>query len=165
MLTHLLIMRHAKSSWDNEELSDHERGLNARGRKSADAIARVLSAKNIAPDVIWSSDAQRTRETAERMIRIIPGAQNIFFNSEFYMASAEHVLELCQSAEEPNGRLLLLGHNPGWSILFEYFSGHAHRYPTGACGIFVRKNNKSDWLSPDAWQFKELLLPRDILGE
>lgn len=163
MLTHLLIMRHAKSSWDHEDWSDHERPLNERGRKSADAIAQVLTAKNIAPDIIWSSDAQRTKETAARMIRIIPGAQTIFHNPGFYMASPEQVLEICNAEEEPNGRLLLLGHNPGWSILFQYFSGKSHRYPTGACSIFTRKNNTSDWLSADAWQFKELLLPRDIL--
>ena len=158
-------MRHAKSSWDDVNLSDHQRPLNERGRKSADKIAQTLNAQGYAPDVIWCSDAERTKETALRIMRIIPGAQTIFHQPDFYMASADAVLQLCASAEEPDGNLLLLGHNPGWADLFEHFSGHYHRYPTGTCGVFARKDDTESWLSPTAWQFKALLLPRELMTE
>lgn len=165
MLRHLLIMRHAKSSWDDEALKDHDRPLNKRGRKAADKVAQVLNAKGYAPDTIWCSDAVRTKETATRLIRIIPGPQVIYHQPGFYMATSDAVLQLCASAEEPDGNLMLLGHNPGWEDLFEHFSGQYQRYPTGACGVFARKDEAASWLSPTAWQFKELLLPRELMAE
>ena len=109
-------MRHAKSSWDYVDLKDHDRPLNERGQKSADKVAQVLNAQGYAPDIIWCSDAQRTKETAVRIIRVIPGPQKIFHQPGFYMASADNALQFCASAEEPDGNLMLLGHNPGWRI-------------------------------------------------
>ena len=164
MLTHLLIMRHAKSSWADADLPDHARPLNGRGRESADVIAATLTAQGIAPDIIWSSDAQRTKETATRMIRVIPGPQQIFYQAEFYMASASQALQICAAAYEPDGKLMLLGHNPGWEDLFDHFSGYHQRYATAACGVFARKDKSANWLTPDAWQFKTLLNPRDLMA-
>jgi len=163
MLSYLLIMRHAKSSWKDEGLSDHDRPLNKRGRAAADMMGTVLTAKNYAPDIIWASDAQRTKETAQRLIRIIPGAQTISYQPDFYMAGALQALDLLSAVAEPDGKLMLLGHNPGWEGLFEHFSGHYERFPTGACGVFARKDPAADWRSPAAWQFKELLRPRDLM--
>ena len=59
----LIIMRHAKSSWNNAHLSDHERPLNGRGRRSAPQVAQQLSAGNHQPEIIFSSDSTRTTET------------------------------------------------------------------------------------------------------
>jgi len=163
MLSHLLIMRHAKSSWADETQTDHQRPLNLRGRESADVIAATLTARGFAPDIIWSSDAQRTKETAIRMIRVIPGPQQVFYQPEFYMASANKALQVCGSADEPSGKLMLLGHNPGWSNLFNYFSGTHHRYPTATCAVFTRKDESADWLTADAWQLKDILIAREIM--
>lgn len=160
-------MRHAKSSWDDASMSDHERPLNARGRKSATAMGRALTAKGFAPDLIWSSDAQRTRETATLLIRAIPGAQTVLHNSAFYHASAQSALDMAAQIGEPDGdeSLMWLGHNPGWSSLFEYFTGRHHDFPTAACAVFERRAGaKTDWLDPQSWIFKELILPRDLLA-
>ena len=128
-------------------------------------MAATLTAKKIAPDIIWSSDAQRTKETATRMIRVIPGPQQIFYQPEFYMASASQALQICTAADEPDGKLLLLGHNPGWEDLFQHFSGNYQRFATATCGVFARKDKTADWLSPAAWQLKELLLARELMAE
>ena len=163
MLSRLLLMRHAKSSWSDGSLSDHERPLNARGQRAATAVGAVLVARGYAPDIIWSSDAKRTRETAMRLIRAIPGPQTVNYSSDFYHASVETVLQVCGKAVEPDGSLMLLGHNPGWSELHNYFTGQHHEYPTGACTVLTRRdNNISDWLNPRAWKFTDLILPRDL---
>ena len=163
MLSRLLLMRHAKSSWSDGELTDHERPLNDRGERAASAVGAALTARGFAPDIIWSSDATRTRQTAMRLIRAIPGAQAVNYNSEFYHASAETVLRVCGQQIEPTGALMLLGHNPGWSELHRYFTSQPHDYPTGACTVLIRKKNgKSDWLDPAAWTFRDLILPRDL---
>ncbi len=165
MLTNLLIMRHAKSSWGDEDLSDHDRPLNKRGQAAADMIGQVLTAKNYPPDIIWASDAQRTKETAQRIIRVTPGAQDLRYQPEFYLAGAIHVLNLLRSVDEPSGRLMLLGHNPGWEGLFEHFSGHPENFPTAACAIFTRKDPSAHWLTAQAWQFRDFLRPRDLTPE
>ena len=163
MLPRLLLMRHAKSSWSDQDMSDHERPLNERGQRAATAMGAALTARGFAPDIIWSSDAKRTRETAMRLIRAIPGAQTINYSPDFYHASAETVLRICGQSVEPDKPLMLLGHNPGWAELHSYFTGQRHDYPTGACTVLTRKKNQvSDWLDPAAWAFTDLILPRDL---
>ncbi len=168
MLSHLLFMRHAKSSWANGNVPDHARPLNPRGRDEADLTAQTLVAKGFAPDLIWASDARRTTETAERLIHIIPGAQTIIKAPEFYNASAAHVLAECARADEPEGRLMLLGHNPGWSELLGHFMGRPHAMPTACCAVFARNTTADkdesggDWLSPVSWRLVDLLEPKDL---
>ena len=156
-------MRHAKSSWSDGTLTDHERPLNKRGEKAAIAVGQALVARGYAPDVIWSSDSTRTRQTAMRLIRAIPGAQTVNYDSNFYHASAQQVLNICGKQIEPTGKLMLLGHNPGWAELHIYFTGQAHDYPTGACTVLKRKNESDgDWLDPASWILIDLILPRTL---
>ena len=158
-------MRHAKSSWADETMSDHERPLSERGEKATDAVAHALVARGYAPDIVWSSDSKRTRQTATRLIRIIPGPQIINYNSDFYHASAEQVLAICGKQVVPSGKLMLLGHNPGWAALHEYFTGQSHDYPTGACTVLKRLyDSDGDWLDPASWSFTDLLLPRTLMS-
>jgi len=161
MLDRLLLMRHAKSSWDNDSLTDHERPLNARGERAASAVGAALNARGFAPDIIWSSDAKRTRLTAMHLIRAIPGAQQVEYIPGFYHASAQNVLDICDQREEPSPPLMLLGHNPGWASLHQYFTGQYHNYPTGACTVLTRKHS-GHWLSPESWTFTDLILPREL---
>lgn len=163
MLSRLLLMRHAKSSWSEGRITDHDRPLNDRGRRAATAVGTALHARGYAPDTIWSSDAKRTRETAMNLIRAIPGAQIVTYTPKFYHAGVETVLRACGQEVEPDNSLMLLGHNPGWAELHHYFTGQSHDYPTGACTILTRKpNSTSDWLDPTAWRFTDLILPRDL---
>lgn len=163
MLDTLLLMRHAKSSWTDATLSDHQRPLNERGRRSATHVGAALHARGFAPDLIWSSDAKRTRETAVHLIRAIPGAQTVEYTPEFYHASRQNVLRLCATQTEPDGSLMLLGHNPGWAELHSYFTSMAHPYPTGACTVLSRlPDEKTEWLDPKSWRFTDLILPREL---
>lgn len=168
MLSHLLLMRHAKSSWSDRTLSDHERPLNTRGEKSAPAIGAALHARGYAPDIIWSSDSKRTRQTSMLLIREIPGAQTVQYNPNFYHASAELVVNICSGEAEPDGKLMLLGHNPGWAELHTYFTGQYHNFPTGACTVLARQETKgncdANWMSPTNWKMIDLLLPRELLA-
>ena len=63
----LILMRHAKSSWESSALIDHERPLNARGRHDAPVIGHYLWQKGVKPDLIISSDSLRTRQTVEHL--------------------------------------------------------------------------------------------------
>lgn len=158
-------MRHAKSSWSDGSLSDHQRPLNKRGENAAEAVGHALTARGYAPDTIWSSDSNRTRQTAMRLIRAIPGAQTVNYDSNFYHAGIQTVLTVCGKQIEPEGKLMLLGHNPGWAALHEYFTGQYHDYPTGACTVMTRNmQSDGDWLDPSSWRFVDLILPRELEG-
>lgn len=152
MISHLLLMRHAEAEWGKNAQADHERRLSQTGQREADTAANTLTARGFAPDLIWASDAVRTQETARRLIGIIPGAQTILKIPEFYHASAAQVLAKCEGAPEPDGRLMLLGHNPGWSDLAAHFIGYAPAFPTAACFVFIRQRQNGDWLSPSTWR-------------
>lgn len=146
-------------------MSDHERPLNGRGEKAAIAMGHALVARGFAPDIIWSSDATRTKQTAVHLIRIIPGPQVVNYNEGFYHASAQDVLAICGKQIEPDGKLMFLGHNPGWAELHSYFTGRQDDYPTGACTVLKRSpNNDGDWLDPASWIFTDLILPRALMS-
>jgi len=164
MINRLLFMRHAKSSWDNAALTDHERPLNEQGQRAATKIGEVLTARKLAPDMIWSSDSKRTRETAMRLIRAIPGAQTVRYFGALYHGGIEDVLSLCQTETEPNGALMLLGHNPGWSSLYTHYADSVFDFPTAACAVFTRTKSQAPWYDPSCWRPIDLLLPRELMA-
>lgn len=160
---YLLLMRHAKSSWAEAGLTDHQRPLNERGEQAATAVGAELHARGYAPDIIWSSDSKRTRLTAMRLIRAIPGAQEVLYNPDFYHAGPEQVLQICNETPFPEGNLMLLGHNPGWAELYYYLCGQDHKFPTAACAVFkARTTPASHWLSRENWRLIDLILPKDL---
>ncbi len=160
-IKHLLLMRHAKSSWSDAGLRDHERPLNGRGRRAARTIGQILRLRGFAPDIIWSSDSVRTRETVARAFSEMKPEQIIWLEN-FYHASANQVLYQCAQLGEPEGNLLLMGHNPGWEDLLYHFSGRSFAMPTGACAVFRRRDMSADWLRPEAWHLQDFLKPRDF---
>ncbi|WP_017931014.1 SixA phosphatase family protein [Robiginitomaculum antarcticum] len=165
MLETLLLMRHAKSSWENKGLVDHARPLNSRGRKSADIVGRTLTARGFAPNEIWSSDSARTLETAKRLIRIIPGAQSIRHIPDLYHSSAADIRKILKNYGEPDcTSLMVLAHNPGISEFFEDFSRRAHPFPTACCAVFKRKND-GDWLNQNNWLLTDILVARQLMEE
>lgn len=127
----LILMRHAKSSWDNPG-PDHARPLNARGRRSATNLGHWLRAQGLVPDEALVSDAARTRETFERLrLEVTPR-----FLRDLYHAEAHEMMQVLAQA---GGRcVLMVGHNPGIAELAEALAetppddGGFQRYPTGA---------------------------------
>ncbi len=141
-------------------MSDHERPLNARGVRAAAAVGGVLRAKKLTPQTIWSSDSARTRETVAGLD--LENA-NTEYLKDFYHAPANKVLYLCAERGEPEaGPLMLVGHNPGWEDMFYHFTGMSRRMPTGACEIFARTREKTDWLAPESWRLLDYVLPREL---
>ncbi|MEL6215218.1 MAG: histidine phosphatase family protein [Pseudomonadota bacterium] len=119
----LTLLRHAKSSWDDSSLSDHDRPLNERGDRDAPEMGRRLKERGIRPSALVASSATRTRHTARHV------AQAIGFPTEFihiektlYHASAEQILKVIGEQDAQFQNLLVVGHNPGISDLAERLS-------------------------------------------
>ncbi|MBW3542445.1 MAG: histidine phosphatase family protein [Planctomycetes bacterium] len=129
----LLILRHAKSSWDDESLRDHDRPLNKRGKRDAPRLGRLLLEKDLVPDQILSSTATRARKTAAKVAEACGFKGAIELRSELYptepQAFAEVVRELYH---DEAARLLVVGHNPGLEDVLAALVGEPHVLPSAA---------------------------------
>jgi phosphohistidine phosphatase len=108
----LYLLRHAKSSWSDPRLADHERPLSPRGRRDAKRIADHLLQLGIAPALVLCSDSRRTRETLQ-LVRPALDAATVSLESELYAASPETLLERLHAVPEEVASVMLIGHNPG----------------------------------------------------
>lgn len=108
----LHLLRHAKSSWDHGGLSDHERPLNARGRRACDRLADHLRTANLHVDRVLCSSATRARETLAGIADALPDADVVVLD-ELYLAASDELLELVRATDDATGSLLIIGHNPG----------------------------------------------------
>jgi phosphohistidine phosphatase len=107
-LKRLFLLRHAKSSWEDEDLPDHDRPLAPRGRKAATRMAKHLRDEGISPSLVLCSSARRTRETLER---VEPGG-DVRVERELYGASASELLERLRRVPDETQSVMLIGHNP-----------------------------------------------------
>lgn len=111
MTLRLILTRHAKSSWDDPTMADHDRPLNARGQRAAGLIADWLTSRGLAPDEVLSSDAKRTVETWERMAPHLGGAPQVQFKPALYNAGPDVMMAVLKHAKAKT--VLMIGHNPG----------------------------------------------------
>jgi phosphohistidine phosphatase len=172
----LLLLRHAKSSWDDPRLSDHARPLNARGKRAAQAIAEAMHTLGLVPDVVLVSSARRTLQTLEALTPI-EGGPIIEPMDELYLAPWPRLLELLRGVPETARSVLLVGHNPGMHELAMALAGPAgmaapseggpmaqrlaRGYPTGALAEFTIA---SAWrmLEPGSGRLVRFLAPGDL---
>jgi phosphohistidine phosphatase len=112
-MKHLFLLRHAKSSWDDPTLADHDRPLAPRGRRAAKVMAEHLERKRIAPELVLCSPARRTRETLARIERGLGGKTDVRIDSELYAVSAAALLEVLHEVPDEVESVMLIGHNPG----------------------------------------------------
>jgi phosphohistidine phosphatase len=108
----LCLLRHAKSSWSDPTLADHERPLAPRGVRDAKRMAEHLRRLEVAPALVLCSSATRARETFE-LVRPALGDTRAQFEEELYAAPSDVLLERLRGVPGEVGSLLLIGHNPG----------------------------------------------------
>ncbi len=108
----LLLLRHAKSSWDDPALSDHARPLNARGRRSAAAMAVALRTLDFAPELVLVSSARRTLQTLEAL-GPLPGLPTVEATDDLYLAPWTALLATLRAVPAAVRSVLLVAHNPG----------------------------------------------------
>jgi len=126
----LLILRHAKSSWKDGSLADHERPLNQRGRADAPRMGALLRAEGLAPDLILSSTAARARETARLAAEECGFGGDIELREAFYPGDPEDYLQALGELSGDHEIVMVVGHNPGLEELLEVLTGEYQRLPT-----------------------------------
>lgn len=118
----LFLIRHAKSSWDDPTISDHERPLNERGIRNANFMSNLLKEKNIIPDLIISSTAKRAHQTANIFSENLNYTKKIKFDSRIYEATTQNLLEVISEIENKYNYVFLFGHNPGLTNFANFIS-------------------------------------------
>jgi len=109
----LFVLRHAKSSWDDPGVDDHERPLAARGRRATEAMAAHVRAHGIEPRLVICSSARRTRET---LVGVAPGGQQLI-EPGLYSASATDLLQRLRGVPDATESVMVIGHNPALQVL------------------------------------------------
>jgi phosphohistidine phosphatase len=130
----IILMRHAKSSWDNPDQTDFERDLNPRGMRNAPEMGLRLKEKNWPVDLIVCSTAKRARHTAALVCKAIHYTpENIDYKTEIYEAQISDLKHVLQSIDDIQESVLLIGHNPGLTYFTDFLAncGHIHM-PTAA---------------------------------
>lgn len=128
----ILLMRHAKSSWDEQFKDDRDRPLSKRGRKNAGQIARLFKEQKLIPGLILSSSAVRARQTANILVDELNYQGDVSFHNKLYMAEAETYAEEIQCLSNESDMVLVIGHNPGLDYLLQMLTGKAETLTTAA---------------------------------
>ena len=116
----IYLLRHAKSSWKDESLSDIERPLNGRGKKAADTMGAFLKREKIQVDLVLSSSAVRARQTTERVLVSANIVTDVRFDERIYEAGVQRLVEIVRQIENGKKNVVLVGHNPGFEELLEW---------------------------------------------
>lgn len=162
MLRQLIVMRHAKSSWGDEGLTDHERPLNERGRRDAPRIASQLAQMQWQPQVLLSSDARRTRETARMMTSVWDDGIETQFLHSLYLAGPTELHAAVSTVSDEVESLLVLGHNPGWEFAVQRLSGERVVMKTATAALLQAECSSWCQSFEIQWSVEDVLYPRDL---
>jgi phosphohistidine phosphatase len=168
-LKRLYLLRHAKSSWDDDSLSDRDRPLAPRGRRAAKRLGRYLRDRSVAPEVVLCSPALRTRQTLELIEDGLGGEPELLIEDDLYGASAEAMLERLQRLRADAVSVLLIAHNPGVQELAVLLArgGKARErvrvhFPTAALAVLDANSDEWAELGPGSATLVDYVAPREL---
>ena len=142
----LLIVRHAKSSWDIGTLNDFDRPLNDRGKKDAPVMAKRLIDKKIAIDAFVSSPAKRAKKTAELFFEAYGKKMGeILFVSKLYHAAPEDFIETITQLDDSFKTVAVFSHNPGITSFVNQLTDSALIDNMPTCSVFAVQVQSNKW--------------------
>jgi phosphohistidine phosphatase len=157
----LLLMRHAKSDWDADYGPDHDRPLNDRGLRSAQLMGRVLADEGLVPDLIITSTAVRAWRTAELAIEAGDWDTELVLDRSLYDEGPRGVLEAGASAPDV-GSLMLVGHQPTWSMLVSALTGERADMKTATVAVIELDLDSWGGLPEACGKLTRVLKPRSF---
>ncbi len=160
----LLVLRHAKSSWKDAGLADHDRPLNKRGEKNAPAMGKLIKREGLTPQWIASSTALRARKTAEAAAKGSGYSGKIHYEEELYLAQPPDILGVLQrTVPDSATRILIVGHNPGLEELVGTLTVQREPFPTGALAqIELSIESWNELTGAPKGKLIQLWRPRDL---
>jgi phosphohistidine phosphatase len=141
----LYLVRHAKSSWSDASLTDEERPLNKRGRRTAPDMGRRLAAQNHRPDLIISSPANRAFSTAKIIASELGNDESeITVDERLYFSGTGSMLKMLEGLDDYYQSVMIVGHNPAMTSFMNLLcDASVDNMPT--CAIAVIGYNMTTW--------------------
>ncbi|MAT81288.1 MAG: hypothetical protein CMJ29_06530 [Phycisphaerae bacterium] len=161
-MTRLLLMRHAKSSWSDPLTSDHDRPLNARGRRDAPRMGRWLVSQSIRPDLILSSTAERARTTAQLIAGSWDSEPPVQLCRDLYHSTPETMRETLAVQCRDADCIMLVAHNPGIEDLVLESTSRAEHCPTAVIAVIDFDRAWSDLLIDPSGSLAAIWRPKEI---
>lgn len=171
----LLLLRHAKSSWDRDDLDDAVRPLSARGERAAPVIGRHIGAKGLVPDLVLCSTAERARQTLELAAaeweRKAGEHAKVAMRASLYLASAKELLATVRRLDDDIKSVMIVGHNPGLAAFAGLLSGDgdplslktmATKFPTAALAVVDLEARSWKKTSPGSGFLRSFVRPKDL---
>ncbi|NPV56273.1 MAG: histidine phosphatase family protein [Anaerolineae bacterium] len=162
-MKNLLVMRHAKSSWKDNKLADKDRPLNKRGKKDAPMMGKHIRARELLPQLILCSSAERARATAKAVVDKSEYTGEVRYLDDLYLAELDCILEVLHDLPEDLDRVMVIGHNPGLESLVQILSHQVDSLPTAAIAyLAIPIDSWKDLKEDKDSQLVELWLPKDL---
>ena len=168
MTLRLILTRHAKSDWSTPGAPDHDRPLNARGRRQAPLVGRWLASRRDLPARILCSDATRTRETLDLILPELGVAPDVSFDAALYHAAPETILAAIRAELVPT--VMVIGHNPGLAeaAVRLCHTPPAHPrfadFPTAATAVFDFTEDAWPQIDWGRGSLRDFVTPDDLEG-
>lgn len=142
----LYLVRHAKSSWDNFGLRDHDRPLNHRGLRDAPKMGRMLAKMGVQPHLLVSSTAKRACTTAYFFAETFGIQENdVALESKIYEASVLEILQIISQLPEDAPVVMLFGHNPTFTDVANRFTADDYIENVPTCGVVKIESSAPSW--------------------
>ena len=163
----LLIMRHAKSSWTSDATTDHARPLNGRGRRDAPKMGQHLATRGLIPELVLSSDSQRTRETWSGFASALSTQPIVQFEPSLYHGGYFALRDLLVDLPSHLRCVMAIGHNPGWSDLVSTLTSTFVTLTTA--NVVVLTLDSPDWATAayaeGQWDLEALYRPKTLIPD
>lgn len=166
----LFLLRHAKSSWDDPALPDHDRPLAPRGIKAARRMAGHMQSEGISPELVLCSSARRTRDTLALLEPALGRTVAVEIEDELYGAGPSDLIERLRRVDAELDAVMMIGHNPGLQDLAIELAGGGEaealeelheKFPTAALATLELTGSWAA-LAPGAATMTGLVLPRRL---
>ncbi len=162
----LIIMRHAKSDWEDSSLKDIQRPLNARGQKAASRMAEEFIKREIVPDKIFSSSAVRARKTSKLVAKKLGiSLREITYEPRFYFGFKDDYYNFIEQLDDDLERVLIIGHNPNIEDIIYFLTKnkeHTSIMPTASAAYLSFEIESWKSIKPDSGELRVILRPKDI---
>jgi phosphohistidine phosphatase len=167
----LILMRHAKSTWDKADMADFDRPLSARGQSAAPVIGAYLASRKLYPQLVLCSSARRAAQTWELASAALARDVKVTHSKSLYMAMPREMLKRIQRTPAEIECLLLVGHNPGIADLAGWLCGEgddekrtalARKYPTGAIAVIDFDVGSWGEVEADNGRLVDFVAPRQM---
>jgi phosphohistidine phosphatase len=158
----LLLLRHAKSSWDDASLPDFERPLNERGLRAAPLIGKFMREQKIRPGLVICSPATRTRQTIALALEAAGIETEVRYDERIYEASAIGLFEIISQIEDDKTEVMLVGHNPGFENLLKHLTGETKPMPTATLARIIFNSEKWNEAAPKSGRLEFFVKAREL---